>query len=57
MCFFGITKVPEQLVHYQLMFVMTTHSFLFKHNHRKHHFYHERIYGDLFTMFVERLYK
>ena len=51
----GLTCITENLFHYQLMFVLTTHSFLFKHNHRKHHYHHDDVYGDIFTMIVTRL--
>ncbi len=51
----GLTGITEILFHYQLMFVLTTHSFLFKHNHRKHHYHHDDVYGDIFTMIVSRL--
>ncbi len=46
--------VSVELYHTQLLFVLTTHSNLFKHNHRKHHFYHDDVYGDIYTMVVSR---
>ena len=50
----GYINVSEELFHCQMLFVLTTHSFLFKHNHRKHHFYHDEVFGDLITMCIGR---
>ena len=48
--------ISEKLLISQLTFVLLTHAHSFKHNHRKHHMYHDLVYGDIFTMLIIRCY-